>query len=112
MLEVLVMFGLIILLIIMDRFVRKYKINFKFVYLNYIILFIFIFILALLLIPNIGDLLLKYTGFLPRDFIIALSIAYLLYTSFIQSLIIAKQNEQIEKIAIILSVKDIEKENQ
>ena len=110
MLEILVIIGLIILLLIMDRFVRRYKINFKFVYLNYVILIIFIIILCLLLVPNIEKFLLDYIGFIPRDFIIALSIGYLLYSSFLQSLIIAKQNEQIEKIAIILSVNEIEKE--
>lgn len=106
MLEIIVIVGIIILLVIMDRLIKKNKINFKFVYLNFTVLLLFIIIVLLLMIPQVSNLIVDMVGFIPRDVLLALAIAYLFYASFIQGILIAKQNEKIDRIAQLLSVSE------
>ena len=103
--EIFGIIGIVLLLFIMDRLIRKNKINFNFVYLNYFMLLFFILLLLLFLIPQVETFILIYTKFILRDFIVAIAIIYLFYATFIQSLIIANQNKKIETIVTNISVK-------
>lgn len=104
MLYLIVIVAIILLLVIMSYLIKKNKINFKFVYLNFIVLLCFIAVVLILMIPQVKPFLMQYVGFIPRDFLLAVAVGYLFYANFIQGIIIAKQNEKIDKIASIISV--------
>lgn len=106
MLELIVILGIIILLIIIGHLIKKNKINFKFVYLNYAVLLIFILLVAVLMIPYVSTWILEKTGFIARDILLSLAIGFLFYASFIQGILIAKQNEKIDRVAQLLSVSE------
>lgn len=63
-------------------------------------------LVALLMIPYVSTWILDKTGFIARDILLALAIGYLFYASFIQGILIAKQNEKIDRVAQLLSVSE------
>ncbi len=106
MLEITIAIIVIILMCIMIHLTRKNKINFAYVYLNIVVLILFIVFCLMLLIPEVRNFIIVKLKFVPRDLIMSIAVGYLLYASFIQNIIIAKQDEKINKLAMILSVKE------
>jgi hypothetical protein len=114
-LGVFLLIGILIVGYMMGIKIRKHKINFKYVYVNYVILFVFAILLGVLFFaPGVLDKMLKLTGFAaPTSLVFTFVLAFLFYTSFLQEIKIAKQNEQIEELARIISVdKALNRENE
>lgn len=105
--------GTIIVGFQMNRNIKREKINFKFVYFNYVILGLFlILLLSMSFFPGFLLFLMNITGIsTASNFVFLLMISYLFYTSFLQQVQIAKQNEQIEKMARIISVEKAKKKS-
>ncbi|MGL5021644.1 MAG: DUF2304 family protein [Mycoplasmatales bacterium] len=98
--------GVILVGLRMNYNIKKEKINFKFVYINYIVLILFLIVdLSLAFFPGFMEWLMNVTGIsTPSNLVFLFVLAYLFYVSFLQQVQIAKQNEQIEKMARVISV--------
>lgn len=80
----------------MDLNIRHSKINFKYVYINYLVLIMFV----LLLFPPFTSLLREVTQIESTvNMVFTIVLAYLFYASFINELTSARQETKIEKIA-------------
>lgn len=93
---IIMLIGVLLVWFRMDKNIRQSKIDFKYVYINYLILIMFI----LLFFPPFTSLLLFITKIKSTaNMIFTIVIAYLFYASFINQLTSARQEKNIEKIA-------------
>ncbi len=91
----------------MHKMMRKYKINFKYLVLNYVVLAF----IAIINVPFVIDFILQFFDFLNRyQLMIATLFIYLIYNNFILEFNIARINQEQEKVIsqMALIINDIE----
>ncbi len=90
-----------IIFIRMHIMIKRYKINFKYMFLNYVMLFL----IAFINMPFITDLFLKHLSISNRfDIMTMIMFVYLMYNNFVLELHIARLNQDVEKIVSELAI--------
>ncbi len=85
----------------MHIMIRRYKVNFKYIFLNYVILFI-IFVIN---IPRIANYLIDILMLRNRfDLMLMIMFVYLMYNNFVLEFHIAKLNQDMQKVVSEIAI--------